>query len=104
MVVQVQVEEELGEQEAPEHSEADQTHLMMHEAMVRIGRSQAISGCPWPTYLKGQTLTGQMLTLDTMSLDFRKLKMRKDPCCPVCSDNPTITELIDYEQFCSFEA
>ncbi|MEC8023345.1 MAG: molybdopterin-synthase adenylyltransferase MoeB [Myxococcota bacterium] len=52
---------------------------------------------------KGTTLTGKMLTLDTMSLDFRKLRMRRDPDCPVCSDNPTITELIDYEQFCSFD-
>ena len=52
---------------------------------------------------KGQTLTGKMLTLDTMSLEFKKLRMRRDPECPVCSDNPTITELIDYEQFCSFE-
>ena len=34
-------------------------------------------------------------------MNFRELKVRRDPNCPVCSDEPTITELIDYEQFCS---
>jgi rhodanese-related sulfurtransferase len=37
---------------------------------------------------------------DALKMKFREFKVRKDPKCPVCSENPTITELIDYEQFC----
>jgi adenylyltransferase/sulfurtransferase len=41
------------------------------------------------------------LTLfDALEMKFRELKLRRNPECPVCSDNPTQTELIDYEQFC----
>ena len=37
---------------------------------------------------------------DALRMRFRELKLRKDPECPVCGENPTVTELIDYEQFC----
>jgi len=49
---------------------------------------------------KGDTLTGRLLVLDAMKMRFRELKLKKNPDCPVCGTHPTITELIDYEQFC----
>jgi|TARA_B100000378_G_scaffold207375_1_gene170503 adenylyltransferase/sulfurtransferase len=49
---------------------------------------------------KGETLIGSLLIYDALKTEFRKLKLKKDPQCPVCSDQPTITELIDYEEFC----
>ena len=49
---------------------------------------------------KGDTLVGSLLLYDALNTEFRKLKLKKDPDCPVCSDQPTITELIDYEEFC----
>lgn len=49
---------------------------------------------------KGSTLAGRLLVLDAMKMHFRELKLKKNPDCPVCGAHPTITELIDYEQFC----
>lgn len=49
----------------------------------------------------GTPLVGRLLAVDTLAMEFRQLKLRKDPGCPLCGENPTITELIDYEQFCS---
>ena len=49
---------------------------------------------------KGQPLIGRLLLFDALGLKFRELKLRKNPDCPVCGANPTITKLIDYEQFC----
>jgi adenylyltransferase/sulfurtransferase len=48
----------------------------------------------------GEPLIGRFLVYDALRMRFRELKLRKDPDCPVCGDNPTVTELIDYEQFC----
>jgi adenylyltransferase/sulfurtransferase len=48
----------------------------------------------------GQSLIGRLVHFDALNLKFREFKLRKDPKCPVCGDNPTITELIDYDQFC----
>ena len=48
----------------------------------------------------GESLIGRLVHFDALKLKFREFKLRKDPKCPVCSANPTITELIDYEQFC----
>ncbi|HEY8902632.1 MAG TPA: molybdopterin-synthase adenylyltransferase MoeB [Chthoniobacterales bacterium] len=48
----------------------------------------------------GEPLIGRLLHFDALKMKFREFKVRKDPKCPVCSENPTITELIDYEQFC----
>lgn len=48
----------------------------------------------------GRTLVGRLLVYDALQMTFRELKVRKDPHCPVCSENPTVTSLIDYEQFC----
>ena len=48
----------------------------------------------------GDPLIGRLLTFDALDMKYRELKIRKDPSCPVCSPNPSITELIDYEVFC----
>jgi molybdopterin/thiamine biosynthesis adenylyltransferase/rhodanese-related sulfurtransferase len=48
----------------------------------------------------GEPLIGRLVHFDALKLQFRQFKLRKDPKCPVCGENPTITELIDYEQFC----
>ncbi len=48
----------------------------------------------------GQTLAGRFLIYDAMKMRFRELTLRKDPECPVCGTNPTVTALIDYDQFC----
>ena len=48
----------------------------------------------------GEPLIGRFLIYDALRMKFRELKLKKDPDCPVCGTNPTVTELIDYEQFC----
>jgi adenylyltransferase/sulfurtransferase len=48
----------------------------------------------------GEPLIGRLLLVDALAMRFRELKLRKNPDCPVCGDHPTVTELIDYEQFC----
>ncbi|MBV9925840.1 MAG: molybdopterin-synthase adenylyltransferase MoeB [Acidobacteria bacterium] len=48
----------------------------------------------------GDPLINRLLLFDAWKLRFRELKLRKDPACPVCGENPTVKELIDYEQFC----
>ncbi|HUD76105.1 MAG TPA: molybdopterin-synthase adenylyltransferase MoeB [Terracidiphilus sp.] len=49
---------------------------------------------------KGESLIGRLLLVDALSMRFRELKLRKNPECPVCGENPTVTELIDYQHFC----
>jgi adenylyltransferase/sulfurtransferase len=49
---------------------------------------------------KGDPLIGRLLLVDALGMKFRELKLRKNPECPACGKNPTITKLIDYEQFC----
>jgi adenylyltransferase/sulfurtransferase len=48
----------------------------------------------------GEPLIGRFLIYDALKMRFRELKLRKDPDCPVCGTHPTVTKLIDYEQFC----
>lgn len=48
----------------------------------------------------GEPLINRFMIYDALQMRFRELKLRRDPECPVCGDNPTVTELIDYEQFC----
>jgi len=48
----------------------------------------------------GDPLIGRLLLVDALSMRFRELKLRKNPDCPVCGTHPTVTELIDYNQFC----
>jgi adenylyltransferase/sulfurtransferase len=49
---------------------------------------------------KGSTLAGRLLLVDALNMRFRELKLRKNPECPVCGAHPTVTQLIDYQQFC----
>ncbi len=49
---------------------------------------------------QGETLLGRLLLFDALTLTFRELRLRKNPECPVCGEHPSITELIDYEDFC----
>ncbi len=48
----------------------------------------------------GKPLTGRLMLYDALNMAFRERRLRKDPQCPVCSRNPTVTALIDYQQFC----
>ncbi len=49
---------------------------------------------------RGQPLVGRLLLVDALGMRFRELKLRKDPRCPVCGPHPTVTRLVDYEEFC----
>src|SRR5438552_17522838 len=53
---------------------------------------------------KGSSLIGRLLLFDALDMKFRELKLRRDPECPLCGEHPTITKLIDYEQFCGIPA
>ena len=48
----------------------------------------------------GEPLIGRLLLFNAMKMRFRELKLRKSPTCPVCGPNPTVTKLIDYQEFC----
>lgn len=49
---------------------------------------------------QGEPLIGRLLLADALNMKFRELKLRKNPDCPACGTHPTVTKLIDYEQFC----
>ena len=49
---------------------------------------------------EGKPLSGRLMHFDALNMKFREFKLRKDPRCPVCGEDPSITELIDYEEFC----
>ena len=65
-----------------------------------VGVAQAIEAIKVVLGL-GTTLEGRLLTFDALQMKFRELKTRRDPHCPLCGTNPTVTGLIDYEHFCS---
>ncbi len=71
-----------------------------------LGVLPGIIGCIQATEIlklalgRGTTLIGRLLLFNALDMKFRELKLRRDPKCPVCGDHPTVTELIDYEQFC----
>ena len=52
----------------------------------------------------GEPLVGRLLLFDALAMEFRQVKTRRDPKCPLCGENPTVTELIDYDEFCGFPA
>ncbi len=52
----------------------------------------------------GEPLVGRLLMFDALDMTFRVYKVQKNPACPVCGENPSITELIDYEEFCAMPA
>src|SRR2546421_3671197 len=64
-----------------------------------IGCLQANEGVKLITGI-GDPLIGRLVLFDALRMKFRELKLRKDPQCPICSENATIHELIDYNQFC----
>jgi len=49
---------------------------------------------------KGDVLNGRLLLYNSLGMEFKTVKLRQNPECPVCGENPTVKELIDYEQFC----
>ena len=71
-----------------------------------LGVLPGIIGCIQATEIlklalgKGSSLIGRLLLFNALDMKFRELKLRRDPQCPLCGDQPTITGLIDYEQFC----
>jgi len=71
-----------------------------------LGVLPGIVGCIQATEIlklaigKGTSLTGRLLLFNALDMKFRELRLRKDPKCPICGPNPSITALIDYEQFC----
>ena len=48
----------------------------------------------------GESLVGRLLLFDALGMRFRELKLRRDPACPVCGPHPSVTRLIDYQEFC----
>ncbi len=48
----------------------------------------------------GESLSSRLLLIDALSMNFREVRLKRNPACPLCGDNPTVTELIDYEIFC----
>ena len=48
----------------------------------------------------GEPLLGKLMIYDALEMEYRKIKVRKDPNCAICGENPTVTELIDYDAFC----
>lgn len=53
---------------------------------------------------QGEPLIGRLLLFDALAMRFRELRLRRDSQCPVCGDNPTVRELIDYEDFCGMRS
>lgn len=68
-----------------------------------IGMMQAIEALKLILGI-GETLLARLLHFDALKMKFREFKLRRDPECPVCGENPSITELQDYEQFCAGRA
>ncbi len=64
-----------------------------------IGTIQATEAIKLITGI-GEPLIGRLMLYDALAMRFRELKLRRNPACPVCGDHPTVTELIDYDQFC----
>jgi len=52
---------------------------------------------------RGSSLLGRLLLYNALEMKFREIKVRRDPQCPVCGDKPTLTQLIDYENFCGIK-
>ena len=52
---------------------------------------------------QGEPLIGRLLMYDSLAMRFREIRIRRDPGCSLCGSNPTITELLNYEEFCGLE-
>jgi adenylyltransferase/sulfurtransferase len=64
-----------------------------------VGSIQATEAIKMITGI-GEPLVGRLLIFDALEMDFTTVKIKRDPACPVCGDEPTVTELIDYDLFC----
>jgi adenylyltransferase/sulfurtransferase len=64
-----------------------------------IGTMQATETLKWITGV-GELLAGRLILLDALKMQFNSMKIERDPGCAVCGETPTITDLIDYEEFC----
>ena len=64
-----------------------------------IGTIQAVEAIKLILGL-GRSLAGRLLVYDGLAKEFMEVAVERNPDCPVCGDSPTITELIDYEEFC----
>ena len=53
---------------------------------------------------EGEPLVGRLLMYDSLAMKFREIRIRRDPKCPLCGENPTITELMNYHALCGLEA
>jgi adenylyltransferase/sulfurtransferase len=75
-----------------------------------LGVLPGIIGCIQATEIlklalgKGSSLINRLLLFNALDMKFREVKLRRDPKCPLCGEQPTIKELIDYEQFCGIPA
>lgn len=71
-----------------------------------LGVLPGIIGCIQATEIiklalgKGEPLINRLMLYSALDMKFRELKLRRDPKCPICGENPTITELVDYQEFC----
>jgi adenylyltransferase/sulfurtransferase len=52
---------------------------------------------------QGESLLGRLLMYDSLAMRFREIRIRRDPDCPLCGTHPTITALLNYEEFCGLE-
>ncbi len=68
-----------------------------------VGLVQATEAVKWILGI-GESLMGRLVMYDALAMSFREVRIRRDPDCPVCGDQPTVKELIDYEQFCGIPA
>lgn len=74
-----------------------------------LGVLPGIVGCIQATEIlklalgKGSSLIGRLLLFNALDMKFREVRLRRDPQCPLCGENPTITKLIDYEMFCGIQ-
>ena len=67
-----------------------------------IGSLQALEAIKWVTGA-GTSLAGRLMIFDALDLRWRELRLKRDPECPACGDNPSIDRLIDYEEFCGLK-
>ena len=77
--------------------DSDDIHCLMIGASGVVGSLQAMEAVKY-IIGQGDLLTGRLLTYDALKMNFRTVKLPKDCNCAVCSDHPSITKLIDYEQ------
>ena len=76
---------------------------LLDSSVLVIGAIQATEAIKLVTG-EGDPLVGRLLLYDALHMDFQEVRIRWDADCPVCGKEPTITELIDYEQFCGVPA